>query len=228
MPSIFIEFELDSDELDDDTVRQTNFDRDIRRGDHNIDQSMPLLVGLLDASAVRRSLDIPMDVDYAPECSDVDLEELAAKQAAGGGMLSSMANMANSILGAGAYPYITLYPLPWLTFLSSRDHRYVIRSCCDIPIILSILFRFALRHEPRRVLYGNISPSHPLHRHRLDDTPHRAKRKAQRHEVIHRNHEPLFWLEWACGRVLFSIRFRIRWYVCVPGHSVHMSPHQSL
>lgn len=125
MPVIFIEFELDSDELDDDTVRQTTFDRDIRpdRG-----QSMPLLVGLLDAAAVRRSLDIPMGVDYPPECSDVDLEELAAKPSAGGGMLSSMANMANSILGAGAYPY----PIPIAMadigplLSASRDHRYII------------------------------------------------------------------------------------------------------
>ena len=62
---------------------------------------MPLLVGLLDASAVTRSLDIPMGVDGVPEYSDVDLDELAAKQGAGGGMLNSIANMANSILGAG-------------------------------------------------------------------------------------------------------------------------------
>jgi len=95
------EFELDSDELDDDTVAQTNFDRGIRPGDPDREQSMPLLVGLLDASAVRRSLDIPMGVDCDPEGSDVDVEELVAKQGAGGGMLSSMANMANSILGAG-------------------------------------------------------------------------------------------------------------------------------
>jgi solute carrier family 38 (sodium-coupled neutral amino acid transporter), member 11 len=102
VPAIFIEFDLDSDELDDDTVAQTNFDHDIRSSDPDREQSMPLLVGLLDASAVRRSLDIPMGVDYAPEYSDVDLEELVAKQGAGGGMLSSVANMANSILGAGA------------------------------------------------------------------------------------------------------------------------------
>jgi sodium-coupled neutral amino acid transporter 11 len=100
--AIFIEFELDSDELDDDTVAQTNFDHDIRRSNPNREQSMPLLVGLLDASAVRRSLDIPMGVDYATGGSNVDLEELSAKLGAGGGMLSSMANMANSILGAGA------------------------------------------------------------------------------------------------------------------------------
>jgi hypothetical protein len=64
---------------------------------------MPLLVGLLDASAVRRSLDIPLGVDGIPACSDIDLDEFAAQQSAGGGMLNSIANMANSILGAGTY-----------------------------------------------------------------------------------------------------------------------------
>jgi hypothetical protein len=64
---------------------------------------MPLLVGLLDASAARRSLDIPLGVDGVSACSDIDLDECAAQQSAGGGMLNSIANMANSILGAGAY-----------------------------------------------------------------------------------------------------------------------------
>ncbi|KAH9961337.1 AAAP amino acid permease [Russula dissimulans] len=71
----------------------------MRRGDR--DQSIPLLVGLLDSSAVRRSLDIPLGGDDASEYLDIDLDELAAKQASGGGMLNSIANMANSILGAG-------------------------------------------------------------------------------------------------------------------------------
>ncbi|KAF8274551.1 AAAP amino acid permease [Lactarius quietus] len=65
---------------------------------------MPLLVGLLDASAIRRSLDIPMGEDGVSACADVDLDELAAKQSSGGGMMNSIANMANSILGAGL-PY---------------------------------------------------------------------------------------------------------------------------
>jgi solute carrier family 38 (sodium-coupled neutral amino acid transporter), member 11 len=104
VPVIFIAFELDSDDLYDDTVAQTNLEHGIQHGDLRREQSMPLLVGLLDASAVRRSLDIPMGVDCAPEYSDVDLDELVAKQRAGGGMLNSIANMANSILGAGAYP----------------------------------------------------------------------------------------------------------------------------
>ena len=37
--------------------------------------------------------------------TDLDISEVAAKQHAGGGMLDSVANMANSILGAGK-PYI--------------------------------------------------------------------------------------------------------------------------
>ena len=45
-----------------------------------------------------------MGVDHALECSDADLGELIAKQAARGRMLNPVANMANSILGAGAYP----------------------------------------------------------------------------------------------------------------------------
>lgn len=35
--------------------------------------------------------------------SDLDLSEVAAKQHAGGGMFDSIANMANSILGAGKH-----------------------------------------------------------------------------------------------------------------------------
>ena len=51
-------------------------------------------------------------------------------------MLSSMANMANSILGAGAYPY----PLPiaiWLTLFKGSSVYHSI-MCCDITTILSI------------------------------------------------------------------------------------------
>jgi Transmembrane amino acid transporter protein len=56
-------------------------------------------------------------------------------------MLNSIANMANSILGAGTYP-LPLAPCPWLMLapssLSSRDHRYVIRSYCDFLSVLSV------------------------------------------------------------------------------------------
>lgn len=61
---------------------------------------MPLLVGLLETSESRRSLDgnaLPLN-----NMGDAELEEIAVKHATtGGGILDSTANMANSILGAG-------------------------------------------------------------------------------------------------------------------------------
>ncbi|KAF8070129.1 amino acid transporter [Lyophyllum atratum] len=88
------EYELDSDELDEaDDIEHVT-----RRG--HTDQTMPLLVGLFDTSAARRSLDAPNGHEMAGG-TEYDLEELAAKPTAGGGLLDSIANMANSILGAG-------------------------------------------------------------------------------------------------------------------------------
>ncbi|KAF9012326.1 AAAP amino acid permease [Cyathus striatus] len=68
---------------------------------------MPLLVGLYDSSASRRSLDasLPLrrsNINTVIGEDTIDLDELAAKRTAGGGMLDSIANMANSILGAGS------------------------------------------------------------------------------------------------------------------------------
>ncbi|TFY54311.1 hypothetical protein EVG20_g9759 [Dentipellis fragilis] len=98
-----IEYDMDEDDLDDATLAQIEADQRPARPDRRgREQSMPLLVGLLDASTVRRAADtaIPLGEEYVPD-DDVDLEELAKKQHAGGGMLNSIANMANSILGAG-------------------------------------------------------------------------------------------------------------------------------
>ncbi|KAI0717196.1 amino acid transporter [Cerioporus squamosus] len=96
------EFELDTDELDGVALSQLQATpqehTSTRTGRRGRDQSMPLLVGLLDASSVRRSIDSPEDGYSQPR---IDLEELAAKRTAGGGLLDSVANMANSILGAG-------------------------------------------------------------------------------------------------------------------------------
>ena len=96
------EFDLDDDDLDGVALSQLQSSRQegrsSRTGGRRREQSMPLLVGLLDASAVRRSIDSPEDPYSEPR---IDLEELAAKRLAGGGMLDSVANMANSILGAG-------------------------------------------------------------------------------------------------------------------------------
>lgn len=85
--------------------RQASYDQDSDTSDDSYDdtrtanaQRMPLLVGLIDNSAVRRSLDgdIPLNGSL-----DDDLDEIARKRTAGGGMLDSVFNMANSILGAG-------------------------------------------------------------------------------------------------------------------------------
>ena len=91
---LFKEFELDSDELEDqgDTLRIHGRN----------EQTMPLLVGLMDAATVRRSLDSSLPLDGLGDSDDiVNIEDLAAKRIAGGGMIDSVANMANSILGAG-------------------------------------------------------------------------------------------------------------------------------
>ena len=90
------------------------------------DQRMPLLVGLFDSSASRRSLDNPSiplrGVDSNGNCVVIgdhtfDLDELAAKRTSGGGLMDSIANMANSILGAGKLP--KRFPcVAW--FISSR------------------------------------------------------------------------------------------------------------
>ncbi|KAF7315652.1 Aa-trans domain-containing protein [Mycena indigotica] len=91
------EFDQDTDELDEDSQSQ------VRAGSRN--QSMPLLVGLFDASH-SRGVDVSVPLLHVNGTNgssgpDVDLEALAAKRVAGGGLIDSIANMANSILGAG-------------------------------------------------------------------------------------------------------------------------------
>lgn len=76
---------------------------------------MPLLVGLIDSAHVRSaSLDeIGLRLSTARNAEgdevDIDLEEVAAKRLSGGGLLDSIANMANSILGAGTLSFILIY-----------------------------------------------------------------------------------------------------------------------
>ena len=65
---------------------------------------MPLLVGLLDSTQIQRNQDGSMLLTRSGQTSDEideELEEIVAKGKRGGGMLDSIANMANSILGAG-------------------------------------------------------------------------------------------------------------------------------
>ena len=92
---------------------------------------MPLLVGLFDSSVSRRSLDnpsLPLRVIDSNGNSVVigdhtfDLDELAAKRTSGGGLMNSIANMANSILGAGKPPPKQFTFIAW--FISSRYYWY--------------------------------------------------------------------------------------------------------
>ncbi|KAF8735880.1 hypothetical protein AX14_001329 [Amanita brunnescens Koide BX004] len=81
--------------------REAEYDLDSEELDGHREQSMPLLVGLLDSSAARQSLDRPLPLSSPGSHDSVDLESILAKTTAGGGLLDSIANMANSILGAG-------------------------------------------------------------------------------------------------------------------------------
>jgi hypothetical protein len=102
---MIVEFELDSDELDERSPQ--DLEEHIPHSEH--DQRMPLLVGLFDSSASQRSLDISIQMRTGNGTSvivgedTINLDELAAKRTAGGGLVDSIANMANSILGAGAF-----------------------------------------------------------------------------------------------------------------------------
>jgi len=100
-----VEFELDSYELDEQAASYLQSDSLAQSSHRYLEagsrlerrSSTPLLVGLVDSAHARQSLD--QHHNGAPP--DMALEELAKKRVAGGGMLDSIANMANSILGAG-------------------------------------------------------------------------------------------------------------------------------
>jgi solute carrier family 38 (sodium-coupled neutral amino acid transporter), member 11 len=98
---LFVEFELDSDDLDDESLAHIHAELTPTRRERHRDQRMPLLVGLLESSDSRRSLDGSLPLHDANGLSIDELEEIAGKRVAGGGILDSTANMANSILGAG-------------------------------------------------------------------------------------------------------------------------------
>jgi len=71
---------------------------------------MPLLVGLLDSTTqIQRSQDGSILLTHSGESSEEvgeELEGIIAKGKHGGGMLDSIANMANSILGAGECTFL--------------------------------------------------------------------------------------------------------------------------
>jgi hypothetical protein len=98
LKAFLLEFDLDTDELDETAVVHSASPRS--RGGSD----MPPLLGLVHSS--RRSTDIPLQhvtelagSRLAGETMDSDVLKLPA--ASTGGMIESIANMANSILGAG-------------------------------------------------------------------------------------------------------------------------------
>ncbi|KAH8107930.1 amino acid transporter [Cristinia sonorae] len=113
------EYELDSDDLDDEALAQLEAEQRTPRSGRRRDQTMPLLVGLQDIASARRSVDGTLHLEprgengYSNSGDEVDLEDLAAKSSAGGGLLDSIANMANSILGAGIIGKFLSIGLPY-------------------------------------------------------------------------------------------------------------------
>ena len=114
-------------------------------------------------------------------------------------MLNLIMNMGNSILRAGAHPnYPCLLPIAMAdvgpSFLSTRDHRYafiLLDFYCS-----KCLFRFAPRHESCRILHGDIllvvlSPS------QIGRSVSLSQMQGSALQIIHRNHESLFWVQWA-------------------------------
>lgn len=109
--NLYTEFELDSDVLEEGEhhqhLRRPTRDMPSRR---NAASPMPLLVGLADRRSMDVSLPLMADGDLRSSHDDgvrVDLDELAERKNKGGGMLDSIANMANSILGAGVCIVLT-------------------------------------------------------------------------------------------------------------------------
>lgn len=196
------EFELDSDEVDDihDDLMLTT-----PRG--HTDQSMPLLIGLFDSSATRRSLDVPNGHEMTA-VGEYDLEDLAAKRTAGGGLADSIANMANSILGAGKNSVLKM--LKHITNLTTGiigDFRP-----CNLAFVFahSPTSRVTLCHQPGGFLYGLDTPGDSMWCDRLDHSSYRRQRKTERSTFIYRNYGSLFWFQWQSRCFFLSILFRIR------------------
>lgn len=102
--SLCAEFDLDSGDFDEASSVDSGHRSGYSSPGRGVRRPIPLLPGFMEAiGSGRAEALIPM-YEPAPQedrLDDLDLEELAAKRTAGGGMFDSIANMANSILGAG-------------------------------------------------------------------------------------------------------------------------------
>ena len=84
---------------------------------------------------------------------------------------------------------------------------------CDVKRTYLEPVRLAIRIATSRLLYRTHSARRSLRRYRLDNSSHCGQRQIKWPELVHRDHEPLFWLEWKSGGILLSIRFRLWRYV---------------
>lgn len=180
----------------------------------NGEQNMPLLVGLADTSAARRSLETPLSATGPDTAEDgyLDLEELARKRTAGGNMFDSVANMANSILGAGMLPcllmntawmltlYLGIIGLPSAFVSSSPSHE---------------IRRSPLCRQSSRLLHRNHIIGCSMCHNRLDDTSDRRQCETQWPKFLHRDYEPLLWFQRTSSRLIFPVFIRFRRSVSV-------------
>ena len=178
------EFDLDSEDLEDEVYVPTVLDQS--------DQRMPLLVGLLDSSHIRRSQDGGIPLTHNGQSLgevDEELEGVIAKGKHGGGMLDSIANMANSILGAGQYMF---NPAPSYLF---TEYPGIIGGLGGVftkpQFNLRSRPRFTLRPESSRLCHWNLPAGSFMHCHGLDHPSYRHQCKTQWQEFLYRNHAPL-------------------------------------
>lgn len=174
IPSREAAYDLDSDEVDPEEV----------------DASEPLLMeGLLQSGARRGSLDLRRE-GRAKELEDGEGRETPDWLSKGAGIFGGVANMSNSILGAGIVGELgtSLY---WCGGANG--------AC-----------RTAVRAEGGRFLHGSPTSRCAGLRHGLDDPPDRYQRQDEWEEDVHRYHGRLLWSQGPRRRVLLPVRIRFR------------------
>lgn len=168
---VTLEFDLDSEDLEDGTYVPAVPDQ--------ADQRMPLIIGLLDSTQVRHSQDGSIPLTHNGQSGDEvdgELERIIAKGKNGGGMLDSIANMANSILGAGQYVQIP----PEHLFTKHLGIIGELGGAFTGPQQnLRSRSRSTVRPESSRLCDRNSPAGSFMHYHGLDHPSHRHKRETQ-------------------------------------------------
>lgn len=154
---------------------------------------MPPLLGLMHSS--RRSTDIPLHhvagLASSGQVGEAMVSDILKAPAAGtGGLMESIANMANSILGAGIIgPFCA-------TFFTQAGLYFFRTPLCD----------------PRGwARYWYTSFSYPMRYHRLDDTVNRHKCEIEWPELLHRCHGSEFRFSGAGCYFFLSVCLCVWW-----------------